>query len=306
MMKTAYLAIDYICNEQCRFCPCSKDEKKAGIITCFLELKNSIDAFCSNDIHKLVISGGEPTLHPQLPDIIHYAQNLGIEVVLLSNSERFSEPKFFENFLNKVNVSMLTVITTLHSSRKEKHERANQTPNSFKKTIDGLGYLCNAGVNLILKHCITKHNYQDLTEFYNFVDNEFPEKVSIQLCSIDYCGIPENLLAQEMLPFPDIRSHLEMMFDTHMKRCEQGSKRNLYCINIPLCSCDVYYWGFMRLPPRKIYEAYKDPHSSKIIDASNNVGTFGEACKHCKAFSICNGTYRTAFQCFGDTIVKPY
>lgn len=36
------------------------------------------------------------------------------------------------------------------------------------------------------------------------------------------------------------------------------------------------------------------------------LGTFGKACERCKVEMICAGTYRTAFNYFGDRIIKPY
>ena len=38
----------------------------------------------------------------------------------------------------------------------------------------------------------------------------------------------------------------------------------------------------------------------------SNVGLYTNACKKCKANQLCAGTYRTAFELFGDSIVKPY
>ena len=68
-MKNAYLAICYICNEHCSFCPCSKEEKENRMITPFFEVQNTIDSFVQNNISDITISGGEPTLHPDFIEI---------------------------------------------------------------------------------------------------------------------------------------------------------------------------------------------------------------------------------------------
>ena len=78
---------------------------------------------------------------------------------------------------------------------------------------------------------------------------------------------------------------------------------------MPLCSCDPYYWDFFAQKPKE-YSGYSSPTSSGKSNyshnADNNVGTFGVACKDCLAEEICAGTYKTAFQYFGDRIIKKY
>lgn len=82
----------------------------------------------------------------------------------------------------------------------------------------------------------------------------------------------------------------------------------MYCINMPLCSADPYYWEFFAQKPDG-YSAYAsavDKGDVKISKVGREVDTFGNACKECKAEPICPGTYRTAFDLFGDQIVKGY
>lgn len=309
MKKTAYLAIAYACNENCKFCPCSKKDKKIEMTTSYTEIMQSVKKFQDDEIERIVISGGEPTLHPDLIKIIHSIQSLGIQVVLLSNSERFANPIFFEKFISGIDISKIEVITTIHSHAKEEHEEANQTPGSFNRTIKGLKNLCEADVTVIIKHCITKHNYKELSDFYAFCDANYPEEVAIQLCGIDYCGIPKNYLNDEMLSFLDLKPHLEKMFDLHISHQTVGSKRNLYTINIPLCAADVFYWNykhFMRKKPGKIYQAYKDPRNQAISDVDNNISQCIGVCEQCKASEACSGTYKSAFEAFGGLIIKPY
>ena len=40
-MNSAYLAISYICNQKCSFCPCTKEEKKFKYMD-FQEVKDSV------------------------------------------------------------------------------------------------------------------------------------------------------------------------------------------------------------------------------------------------------------------------
>lgn len=304
-MKTAYLSIGYICNEGCRYCPCAMTLKKSGLFTQYNELIENVDSFIKSGIERIVISGGEPTLHPYFIKLINYLQKKNIKTIILSNGERFSDQVFLDEFGKNTRIDKLTVITTLHSHKKNNHEKANQTPGSYIKTMNGLNAIVNMGATLIIKHCVTKENFFELPEFYQFIDESFPQEVSMQICSIDYCGVPDDMLQKEMLSFIEIKPYLERMFDIHISNVKEGNKRNVYCINFPLCSCDVYYWKYIRKKQKNVYQLYKDPRIENAIDANDNVGISPFACKDCKVKSICTGTYLTAFEYFGDAIIRP-
>lgn len=306
IMKNAYLAICYSCNENCRFCPCSKNEKRQGIITNLIELKNIVDLMDQDGITDITISGGEPTLHPELTELIAYIQGKGMWVTVLSNGERFSNTTFMEKFVKSVRPERLKVITTLHSSVAAEHEDANRTVGSFARTVKGLQSLSQNGIRVIVKHCITRRNYTDLLSFYQFCDSTFDESVDVQLCSIDYVGIPEEELLNERLSFMELKPYLETLFDFHMEQKGRGAVRNLYCINIPLCSCDVYYWSYLPFRRKKMYNQYKDPHSVQTTAGQDNVGLHPELCKECKAADLCSGTYLTAYRVLGENAVNPF
>lgn len=305
--KKAYLAIDYVCNERCRYCPCSAQEKKEGLITDFAEIKGTVDRMVEEAVTEVTVSGGEPTMHPDFCKIVKYIFGKGMKLTILSNGERFSDEKYADAFLDIVDVDSVKIITTIHSDSAELHEAANQTKGSFQRTVSGLLNLSENGIRVIVKHCITRENYRDLSVFYMFCKKTFAESVDIQLCSIDYCGIPKEKLADEMLPFQVLRPYLEEMFDLHIEQKQKGGKRNLYCINMPLCSCDVFYWkDYIQDCRKKMYDGYKDPHKRDMSEVSDNVGPDQEICKDCKVYSLCSGTYHSAFRCFGQEIVRPF
>ena len=112
-MKNAYLAICYACNERCRYCPCSKQEKEEHPFTPYPVLVKKIDELICHGITDITVSGGEPTLHPHLADIVGYMQNRKGRVTILSNGERFSDEDFRAGFGSQVNTSDLKLITTV-------------------------------------------------------------------------------------------------------------------------------------------------------------------------------------------------
>lgn len=304
-MNDIYVAICYNCNENCSFCPCSKKEKNEKRCIDKNRMFQIIDEIKEGK-SSITISGGEPTLHPDIAEIIKYAQDVGVYVTLLSNGENFANKVFFKMFARKVDARKLRVITTLHSHIADEHEKINRVSGSLQRSIHGLKELHNIGTKIEIKHCITKDNVKGLLQFYQYYDRIFPEDVNIQLCGIDYMGVNKENLYEEFLAVEDIKDNLERLFDHYIENRKNGSTRKLYAINIPLCSCDPYYWKFMSLKKGQLYKGYFDPYNSEIVNAYKNVDISKEYCKKCKVRHICNGTYMTAFDFFGEKLIKPY
>jgi hypothetical protein len=257
----------------------------------------------------IVVSGGEPTIHSEFCEFIKFLCEKKLNVTVLSNSEKFSQTDFLNKFLIMADPRYVEIITTIHSEVAVDHERVNGSAGSFERSIQGLRCLQSNGFHVTVKHCITKENYKDLFNFYNFVENTFPQDVDMQICSIDYCGLADDTKYDYMVVFPDLEPYFEKMFDQYMADIDSGSVRHVYCINMPLCSMDPYYWDFVA-PKAKAYGKYAAPTSTGESDVmageESFLGTFGKACERCKVEMICAGTYRTAFNYFGDRIIKPY
>lgn len=216
-MSAGYIAICYVCNERCRYCPCGREEMAKRQILPFARIAENAGQMAERGVDRITISGGEPTLHPDILKILSMLQARAMDVTLLTNAERFSEAAFFAAFSKCVRRERFRVITTLHDADAAGHEAANGTPGSFARSLAGLHALVDTGFRVTIKHCITRENYRGLAAFYRFIAREFCGAVELQFCGIDYSGIPAEMRETEVLPFPELRPYLEKMFDAHAR-----------------------------------------------------------------------------------------
>ena len=142
------------------------------------------------------------------------------------------------------------------------------------------------------------------------VDNQIKREIDQIACKHGLTGIQSFFLKciYDNAENGDVfQKDLEKMFDKYLEKGEPG--RLVYCFNMPLCSADPFYWRFFT-PKSYGYEGYVSPNrdgkSQRAYNVDSNVGLYTNACKKCKANQLCAGTYRTAFELFGDSIVKPY
>lgn len=307
-MKHIYLAVWYQCNQKCLGCPVNQNENKDKSLT-LEEIVAHLDAVSEQlqpgERVEVTISGGEPTLHPDFFEILEVLKRFGFYVALLTNADRFGNREFCDNFLKHVDIARLTVVTTIHGSRKEIHEQQNGTAGSFERSIRGLQYLSFRGVNVSVKHCITAENYTDTADFIRFVDDSFHPSVSIQLWGLDYAGLTREQAEKLYAPFSQMRDAIEDGLDDYL-RIRRRNYRRLTLHNLPLCSIDPYYWELMPEATGEdtAYFEYFDP-TTQMYHVGDESGKFSAHCADCAVNEHCCGAYRSLFEYFGDDAVAP-
>ncbi len=101
--KTAVFAITTRCN--CRCVMCDMHRKKPEAIS-LQDAERVLDFLARNNFIAIYITGGEPSLHPDLTDIVRYARSLGIVSTMTTNGT--ADPDLV-NELKEAGLYLLTV-----------------------------------------------------------------------------------------------------------------------------------------------------------------------------------------------------
>jgi MoaA/NifB/PqqE/SkfB family radical SAM enzyme len=123
------------CNNRCLFCLdmdtprnvyLAEEDVKAEL----LRGRRELDAW------KVILSGGEASVHPLFPEFIRYAHEVGYgRVQTVTNGMFYGDRAFFE----RVMAAGLNEITfSLHGHTPELHDHLVQTPGAFKRLVKGL------------------------------------------------------------------------------------------------------------------------------------------------------------------------
>lgn len=310
-MKTLFVSPSYVCNEKCLFCPCYKEARHYVPISADL-IKSCIEeALQSNKIDMVLISGGEPTLYKDLPEIINYIHKIDLKTGILSNSLRFADDVYFNSFISSIGVDF-ELTTALHSHIAEEHDAITGVKGSFEKSLKGLHKLINAGVNVTIKYVINRLSYKNLPEFAQWIYLTFPNSVSWVICNMDLCGEALNNNSSTAVPFDESRPYLEKALDIVTGNHKKEKHRNVSVFNTPLCCIDPYYWDYL-----KKYESEESMSALLLPSADTNVAPIikydlrgdGGAnfipCQECLVKSICPGTWRQTAEYFGNKMFKP-
>jgi radical SAM protein with 4Fe4S-binding SPASM domain len=127
------LALTYRCNNNCAHCynarPRTFGEQSSD------EWKRIIDRIWDLGIPHVVFTGGEPTMYPDLPELIAYAEEKGQITGLNTNARRLSDPDYLEKL---VKAGLDHVQITLESSDQQVHDHMVSHQGAFLQTVRGL------------------------------------------------------------------------------------------------------------------------------------------------------------------------
>jgi MoaA/NifB/PqqE/SkfB family radical SAM enzyme len=124
-------AVTPLCNAQCGFCGFSRNMFRADDEG-HVDLGRAIDAIdilYRNGVRYLVLTGGEPLMHPRLPTMVERASMLGMEIMVVTNGSLLSEQKVLE--LAKAGVDGLVI--SVDAANAELHEENRGLPGVCEK-----------------------------------------------------------------------------------------------------------------------------------------------------------------------------
>ena len=183
-MKTLYCAVSYVCNERCLFCPCSKDSVSMPSL-CYDEIRDAIDRSAhERGIDNVLLSGGEPTLHPDFFRIIEHIKEKGLRLSLLTNALQLADNSFANQMFSIINGSQLDVTVSFHSHIPAKHDFLTQHKDSFCLSMKGVQNMLARQVHLSIKNNIVNYTFHDLPDYVRWMTSTFDDSITLLLCNM--------------------------------------------------------------------------------------------------------------------------
>lgn len=303
-MKTLYCAIGYRCNEHCRFCPCSEEATDIPSLT-YDDICSSIRrAIKERGVENILLSGGEPTIHPDFFRILDFIRGYNVNISLLTNALRLADENFAERMFSIIDGKKLDVTVAFHSHIPEKHDFLTQHKGSFERSMKGVANMLKYNVRLSIKNNIVHYTYKDLPEYVGWMTSYFNDNVTLLLCNIDINGTAATNKANVAVDFKQSIPYLQKALDLIIAQRKRGRKRNVKVLTTPLCLMDPYYWGFVESATQTHIAAYRVPNSDLLWDVSSDSGPLFKACTDCELNPYCPGTWNSFKNNYDESILK--
>lgn len=130
----------------------------------------------------LVFSGGEPTDHFGLEELIGHAKNAGFaRASIFSNGRRLKD----RNYAGSLKAAGLdSALVSLHGPDSRIHDSVVGATGAFEETLRGIENLLDQGVEVLLNTVVSRINFQRLEEQVDFITSRFSGRVRLQLSDL--------------------------------------------------------------------------------------------------------------------------
>lgn len=166
----ALIKVGYGCNENCTFCHTLDVRHVDGEAA---EVHAKIDRAKALGHGMVVLSGGEPTIRPELLAWASHVASLGMDFGLVTNGLMLAYPELVEKLVAR---RLRYVYQSLHGATAEVHERLTRTGSSFDAARAALGVLSGRGLDYTINCVITKQNVDALVPLVDLV-KPYPDVV---------------------------------------------------------------------------------------------------------------------------------
>jgi molybdenum cofactor biosynthesis enzyme MoaA len=144
------------CNSRCIFCLDTDTPRNVYIPEedVHRELRRGREQLRAD---KVILSGGEGSIHPKFVDFVRYANDIGYSrIQTVTNGVMFSKKEFYDA---AVEAGLGEITFSLHGHTPELHDRLTGTPGAFKKLMKGMIRAIREGRIIVnVDVCINKQN----------------------------------------------------------------------------------------------------------------------------------------------------
>jgi len=168
------LALTYRCNNKCTKCYVEdlRDVKELST----LEWKQVLDILWEIGIPHVTFTGGEPTIRPDLTELVEYAEDLGIITGLISNGRKLKNKKLVDKL---VSAGIDHFQITLESHDPSIHDTMCGERGSWNDTVEGIKNVVPTPVYIMTNTTLTPYNVKDIAKTVEFLHSLGIEKFAV-------------------------------------------------------------------------------------------------------------------------------
>ena len=164
------LEITSRCNLRCVHCylgPQEEQHKKRAAEMTTAEVKTFIDQMADEGTLYLTLTGGDPMMRPDFPEIYRHAKMRGLLVTVYCDGVLVTD-RIIDLF-KELPPSMVEV--SIYGATAETYETVTRVPGSFPKFMAGVSRLREAGIRMSLKSVLMTLNQHEMVEMEKIADS---------------------------------------------------------------------------------------------------------------------------------------
>ncbi len=214
--------LTYRCNAECSFCDIWQQPSGLAKLP---DIESNLKALKRLNVRFVDFTGGEPLLHPNLPEILHLAKSMGFITSVTTNTLLY--PKRAEELAKKIDLLHFS----LDSIHPEKHNEIRGVP-CFDKLLESIRIARSLKEYPDILFTVQADNYREIPEVFAQICK--PNKLALIINPIfEYGSITSESETEEMFNFIKrfARKHGVYLNSAFIKLRKNGGND----INNPLC-----------------------------------------------------------------------
>lgn len=249
-------------------------------------MKVLVDDFVRRQYFGVILTGGEPTLHPELPQIAAYASAQGLHVRMITNGTRLADREF-ARAVAEAGVKIVHV--SVYSVRPEVEEVLRGTPGTLEKAFAAVRNAHEYGIEININCVINKLNADHLHENIDYWIEEHPYIRHFVWNNLDPSMGRAEVNQDKFTPR---LADFEVSLQKALRRL-QSTGRTFRVEKVPLCYMTEFAWASTET--RKIVKG--EERIVHFLDKKQTVRQtdwehiYSDACDHCSLRPICGGLF---------------
>ncbi|HTZ11839.1 MAG TPA: radical SAM protein [Candidatus Margulisiibacteriota bacterium] len=311
------------CNADCMFCYYKNRLKEPNLDPSLI--KKDLDFAFRQGIREVDFSGGEPTIHPHLGELIGYAKKKGFEkVCIITNGIALANKDYYKSL---VEAGLDETLFSVQGHDKDSHDHFVNVDDAFRRMMAALENAYRLGQEIRTNTVVHKKNHADLLKLCKIIVPFKPLQVNFIVVNDWECA--RVLLKDVVAPYSEVASSLKGACDFLKSYLENINVRYIpfcmmkgyekYLCDVTQLKYDPYEWvPWVRTMLEKHYRWYltlgligfgflSHPRPwqfmgmrwQDILDDCiiNGIRKYGyrqnEECRRCSYQLICDGLERT-------------
>jgi MoaA/NifB/PqqE/SkfB family radical SAM enzyme len=152
-----YMQLVRGCNQYCRFC----SNPASGYMLDLPTAQRQVDDFVARGYFGVILTGGEPSLSPIVPEVARYAADRGLHVRMITNGSQLAKDGLAERYRD---AGLSCFHVSIHTARAELEDFLTGVKGSFALAMRALERLGAVGATVNINTVINKYNADHLDE----------------------------------------------------------------------------------------------------------------------------------------------
>lgn len=299
-MSIYYFNITYRCNSRCMFCAADIPINSSCHEMQIEDFRNELDKENVGENDRVIVNGGEPTLHKDFFLFLDEIYKRGAKIDLYSNGMRFQDENFSKQVLHYENIH---VRIPLFGANADFHDALTGCNGSFVAVTTGLDHLCKhiqRPATLEIKMLLSRATITQNEKIYELICSRW--KNSQVNISLNPLLISETVIKKKELFIETYSRMMELSCELLEKAYGRSPQLSLGLI--PFCVYpkeDLFHKYNHTLRERKKTYYYSDP-----MRKGNKENRFDlDGCNACIYKGTCPEFPMSYLQYFGIDEIKP-